>query len=84
MKINFSSNINEIIRAVINFLFFFTKRFRIHKKHQKYKKHQKRKKQKNTNKLTNIKNALKNICVEKVTYSPICVFVFFVHPKKRN
>ena len=29
------SNINEVIRAVLNFFFFFTKRFHTHKKHQK-------------------------------------------------
>ena len=28
-----SSNINEVIKAVLNFLFFFTKKFRTHKKH---------------------------------------------------
>ena len=35
---NFSSNINEVIRAVLNFLFiylFFTKRFDKHKKAKK-------------------------------------------------
>ena len=29
-----SSNINEVIRAVLNFFFFFTKRFCEHKKHK--------------------------------------------------
>ena len=29
------SNINEVIRAVLNFFFFFTKKFHTHKKHQK-------------------------------------------------
>ena len=35
-EINFceSRNINEVIRAVVNF-YFFTKRFRTHQKHQK-------------------------------------------------
>ena len=34
-KINFSSNINEVIRTVLNFLlFFFMKRFQKHKKAQ--------------------------------------------------
>ena len=33
-----SSNINEVIRAVLNSLFFFTKRFRTHKKHEKHQK----------------------------------------------
>ena len=34
------SNINDVIRAVLNSLFFlFTKRFRTHKKHKKHQKH---------------------------------------------
>ena len=65
-----SSNINEVIRAVLNFLLFFTKRFRTHrkapkstkstKKHQKAQKAQKRNQAKaqNANKRTKIKNAL--------------------------
>ena len=32
-----SSSINEVIRAVLNSLFFFTKFFRTHKKHKKHK-----------------------------------------------
>ena len=36
-RINFSSNINEVIRAVLNFLFFFTKIFPTHKKHLRHK-----------------------------------------------
>ena len=34
-----SSNVNEVIREVLNFLFliFFTKRFYTHKKHKKHK-----------------------------------------------
>ena len=43
-----SSNINEVIRAVLNSLYFFTKGFRTHKKHQKH--HQKHKKHKNATK----------------------------------
>ena len=31
----FSSNVNEVIRAVLNFL-FFTKKFHTHKKHKKH------------------------------------------------
>ena len=63
-----SSNINEVIRAVLNFLLFFTKRFRTHKKAPKStkstKKHQKAQKRnqakvQNANKRTKIKNALK-------------------------
>ena len=72
-----SSNINEVIRAILNFFnFFFTKRYCKQKKHQKApkstkstKKHQKRKKQKNATKQTHktqireqkLKMRLKNI-----------------------
>ena len=53
-KINFSSNINEVIRAVLNSLiFFFTKKFRM------YQKAQKAQKRNQVNKRTKIKNALK-------------------------
>ena len=38
---NVRSNINEVIRAVLNFFFFLTKRFCMHKKHQKHQKGQK-------------------------------------------
>ena len=35
-----SSIVNEVIRAVVNFFFFFfTKRFCMHKKHKKHQKH---------------------------------------------
>ena len=34
-----SSNVNEVIRAVLNSLIFFMKRFRPHKKHQKHQKY---------------------------------------------
>ena len=57
-RINFSSDINEAIRAVLNFLFFFTKRFCTHQKAPKAPKALKalkgiktpRKKHKNANK----------------------------------
>ena len=45
-----NSNINEVIRAALNSLFFFIKRFRTHQKHQKHKKHKKYKKYKNATK----------------------------------
>ena len=68
--------------------FFLTKRFCTHQKHQKHQKHKSTKTQpsKSTKryKRTKIKNALKNICGEKVTYSLICVFVLFVGAKKRK
>ena len=39
-KMNFSSNVNEVIRAVLNsiYLIFFTKSFFTHQKHQKHQK----------------------------------------------
>ena len=74
-----SSNINEVIRAVLNPLFiFFTKRFRTHQKHQKHKNATKQK-HNNANKQTKIKTVLKG---KKGTYSFICVFVLFVRVKK--
>ena len=47
-----NSNINEVIKTVLNSVFFFvTKRFPMHKKHQKTQKHNQAKAQ-NTNKWT--------------------------------
>ena len=40
-KMNFSSNINEAIRAVLISFFFFTKRFHTHQKHKKHQKAEK-------------------------------------------
>ena len=55
-KMNFVSNINEVIRAAVNslFIFFFTKRFCTHKKQQKVQKRNQAKVQ-NANKQTKIK-----------------------------
>ena len=36
-KLEISSNVNEVISAVLNSLFFFTERFHTHQKHQKHK-----------------------------------------------
>ena len=58
---------NEVIRAVLNSLLFFTKRFHMHQKAQKAPKSTKKQKSatkqkhKNANKQRKIKNALKNI-----------------------
>ena len=58
-KMNFSSNINEVIRKVLNSLFFFfTKRFPTHQKAPKRTKTQQQK-TKNANKRTKFKNGLK-------------------------
>ena len=35
-----SSNVNEVIRAVLNSLIFFTKSRKMYQKHQKHKKHE--------------------------------------------
>ena len=41
------SNVNEAIRAILNFfIFFFTKIFYTHKEHKNHKKHEKHKKHK--------------------------------------
>ena len=66
-----SSNINEVIRAILNFFnFFFTKRYCKQKKHQKAPKAQKTEKRnqanaQNANKRTKIKNALKKYLSRK-------------------
>ena len=36
-KMTFSSNVNDVIKAVLNSFFFFTKRFHTHPKAQKHK-----------------------------------------------
>ena len=53
----FSSDINEVIRAVLNF--FFMKIFCMHKKHKKHKKAQGKKDTKSTKKHKNHKNITK-------------------------
>ena len=82
-KINFSSNVNEVIRAVLNSLFFLRKDFTCTKSTKSTKtepsESTKRYKQ------TKIKNVPKKTSKrKKVTYLPICVFVPFVHAKKRK
>ena len=84
----------RLLRQFYTFYYFFTKRFCRQKKAQKApkstekpKKAQKRNQAKaqNANKPTKIKNALKkHLTGKKVTYSLICVFVFYVHAKKRK
>ena len=84
----FNSNINEVIKAVLNFS-FLTRRFYTHQKHKKnkrhtrhkrHKKHQKalktqkhnKAKPKNANKQTKIKNVHKKNKGEKVAYFRFC------------
>ena len=77
-----SSNINEVIQTVLNFLLFFYENIlhaqRSTKNHQKHEQHKNATKQKhkNANKQTKIKNALKNhLWGRKVICSLISVFV---------
>ena len=65
-----SSNVNEVIRATLNFfIFFFQKRFYMRKKHKAHISKQKQKRQHFY--------AFKKIFKEKkVTYWPICVLCF--------
>ena len=58
-KINFSSNVNEVIRAVLNSLFIFTKRFCTHQKHKST--NTQPSKSTKRYKRTKLRNALKNI-----------------------
>ena len=74
-----SSNINEVIRAVLNP--FFYKKILHAPKAQNHKNSTKQK-HKNANKQSKIKNKLKK--GGKVTYSLICVSVLFVRAKKRK
>ena len=78
----FSSNTNEVIRPVLNFLQKDFAQTKEHKKAQKTPKRNQTKAQ-NANDITKIKNMLKKH-LEKVTYSLICVFVFFVRAKKKK
>ena len=89
------NNVNDVVRTVLNFLFFYllyffffykkishAPRFRMHKS----TKAQRRNQAKAQNaKRTKIKNALKkHLRGRKVTYLLICVFVLFVRAKKKE
>ena len=87
--IGISSNINEVSRAVLNFLLFFYKKIlhaqkiiKKYKKAQEHKSTKKHQKQENTTKQKckaqiseQKKMCFKNIKGKKVTYSLICVFL---------
>ena len=82
-----SSNINEVIKTVLNFSLFFYEKV-LHapkstKKHQKHKKHKNATKQKhkNANKQTKIKNALKKYLRGKK--SLIRLFAFLCLRRKK-
>ena len=74
--------------------FFITKRFRTHqkvpkstKKHKKHQKHKNATKQKNKTQISEqkLKIRLKTSKGKKVTYSLICIFVFFcAHREKKT
>ena len=82
-----SSNINEVIRAVLNFLLFFTKIFRTHQKAPKSTKSTKSTKtqrNKNANKQTKIKNTLKKHIRGGSNLFAYLRFCVFVQAKKRK
>ena len=74
-KSDISSNINGVIRAVLKPIFFFTKKFRTHKKHKKHQKHQKHQKAQRRNQ-AKAQNANKGIS----GYFPLRCFLgaFFI------
>ena len=84
-----SSNVIEVIRAVLNsllFIFFFYKKILHAPKAPKVQKHKDTTKQKH--KMLQV-NKNKKMCLkiskgEKVSCLLICVFVLFVHVKKRT
>ena len=67
-----SSNVNEVIRAVLNSLYFFTKRFGTHQKHKSI--NTQPSKSTKRCKRTKIKNALKKHLRRRK--SLICLFAF--------
>ena len=71
-KMSFSSNISEAISAVLNFSLLFYKKILHAQKAQE------------APKVPNAQKAQKSFEWIKVTYSLICIFVFFVHAKKRK
>ena len=81
-KTNFSSNVNEVIRSVLNSLFFYEKMLHT-PKDQKHKDAIKQK-HKTLQANKNSKMRLKTCKGKNVTYSLICVFVLFVRAKKRT
>ena len=90
--ITISSNVNEVIRAVLNSLYFFCKKIFHAPKVPKAPKAPKAQKQKDTTEqklktlsANKIKKWIKkHLRRKKVTYSLICVFVLFVCAKKRD
>ena len=67
-----SSNVNEVIRAILNFLIFFTKRFYTHKKHKKRKTHISQQQKKKGSVFIRLKTSKG----KKVAYSLVCVLCF--------
>ena len=91
-KINFSSNVNEVIRSVLNssFFFFYEKILHAPKapktpKAPKAPKAQRRNQAKTQSAASKQKKMhLKTSKEKKVTHSLICVFIIFVRAKKRE
>ena len=84
-KINFSSNVNEVIRSVLNSSFFFYEKILHAPKAPKTPKAQRRNQAKTQSAASKQKKMhLKTSKEKKVTHSLICVFVIFVRAKKRE
>ena len=90
-KMNFSSNINEVIRAVLS-SFFLRKEFACTKSTKSSKKHQKpqklrnatKQKYKNANKQTKIKNALKKHLRWKKSLTHLFAFLCFLCKRRKE
>ena len=90
---NLSSNVNEIIRPVLNSI-FFTKRLCTHQKHKQHQKHQKYQKCKSTKtqpskstkryKRTNIKNALNKHIRRKKSLIRLFAFLCFLCARRKK
>ena len=90
---NLRSNVNEIIRPVLNSI-FFTKRLCTHQKHKQHQKHQKYQKCKSTKtqpskstkryKRTNIKNALNKHIRRKKSLIRLFAFLCFLCARRKK
>ena len=84
-KMTFSSNVNDVIKAVLNSFFFYEKISHAPKSTKAQSTKTEPSKSTKHYKRTKIKNALKkHLRGEKVTYSLIWVFVLCVGAKKRE
>ena len=77
-----SSNVNEVIRAVLNSLYFFTKRFRMHQKHKSI--NTQPSKSTKRYKRTKIKNALKKHLRKKKLLIRLFAFLCFLCARRKE